>query len=79
MRDDQIPDLTRGNCVTVGDGDALEHTGGAEPHPEKMRACFVCNRDFEPKRAWQKFCSRRCRTRGWRERKASSITNYYGA
>ena len=79
MSDDQLTILSGCNRVTEARGDALKQSADAEPHPANLHACFACNCDFQPTRPWQKFCSRRCRTRGWRERKASSIPNYYGA
>jgi hypothetical protein len=79
MRDDELPDLTRGNRVTVADGDAMELQPEAQPQATITRACFACKSEFQPKRDWQKFCSRRCRTRGWRERKESSTAFYFGA
>lgn len=79
MHDDQLTILIGSNRVTEARGDASETLADAEPQTVITRVCSGCNREFVPARRWQKFCSRRCRTRGWRERKEYSIPNYYGA
>lgn len=32
--------------------------------PERSAVCPTCRSQFEPRRAWQRYCSNRCRTLG---------------
>jgi len=31
------------------------------------RLCECCEREFEPKKKWQRFCTPECRSRKWEE------------
>lgn len=79
MSDDPLTILSGQHRVTEARGDASELLPEAEPHQAISRACFACNREFQPARSWHKFCSRRCRTRAWRLRKQTATLFYFGA
>ena len=31
------------------------------------RTCKLCGKNFDPKRDWQKFCSKKCQKEYWRQ------------
>ena len=35
--------------------------------------CEVCNKEFQPKAFWQKFCSKTCRHLGWALREVKKV------
>ena len=39
----------------------------------KIKHCWICGKEFEPKTAWQRYCSRKCNTENWRNSKGRIV------